>query len=193
MPEHVAVMTCVLALGAITLPNARERVVSIRRNARVGVRIPLVYGATCPTRRCRRKAGVPNLIADMNAQRLAFSVHDGDLKQGSGSPCDEALCNRSLGYFNALEAPAMFTPGDNDWTDCDRPANGGFPHWIGWTTSDGCSSAHPIHWASGGCRRRCRQTRSAVASAARLCLRREPALDDAGRDLRDDEHPGLVQ
>ena len=137
--------------------------------------------------------GVPNLIADMNAQRLAFSVHDGDLKQGSGSPCDEALCNRSLGYFNALEAPAMFTPGDNDWTDCDRPANGGFPHWIGWTTSDGCSSAHPIHWASGGCRRRCRQTRSAVASAARLCLRREPALDDAGRDLRDDEHPGLVQ
>ena len=20
----------------------------------------------------------------------------------------------------------MFTPGDNDWTDCDRPANGGF-------------------------------------------------------------------
>ena len=27
--------------------------------------------------------GVPNLIDDMNAQRLAFSVHDGDLKQGS--------------------------------------------------------------------------------------------------------------
>ncbi len=21
----------------------------------------------------------------------------------------------------------MFTPGDNDWTDCDRPSNGGFP------------------------------------------------------------------
>ena len=20
----------------------------------------------------------------------------------------------------------MFTPGDNDWTDCDRPSNGGF-------------------------------------------------------------------
>jgi hypothetical protein len=27
--------------------------------------------------------GVPNLIADMNSQRLAFTVHDGDLKQGS--------------------------------------------------------------------------------------------------------------
>lgn len=70
--------------------------------------------------------GVPNLIADMNAQRLAFSLHDGDLKQGSNSPCDAALYQRSLEFFNALEAPAMFTPGDNDWTDCDRPSNGGY-------------------------------------------------------------------
>ncbi len=28
--------------------------------------------------------GVPNLIADMNRQDLAFTVHDGDLKAGSG-------------------------------------------------------------------------------------------------------------
>jgi len=27
--------------------------------------------------------GVPNLIADMNAQKLAFTVHDGDLKAGN--------------------------------------------------------------------------------------------------------------
>lgn len=70
--------------------------------------------------------GVPNLIADMNAQRLAFTVHDGDLKQGSNSPCNADLYQRSLGYFNALDAPAMFTPGDNDWTDCDRASNGGY-------------------------------------------------------------------
>jgi len=71
--------------------------------------------------------GVPNLIADMNRHHLAFSVHDGDLKTGNGAPvCDDALYTRSLGYFNALQAPAMFTPGDNDWTDCDRPKNGAF-------------------------------------------------------------------
>ena len=70
--------------------------------------------------------GVPNLIADMNAHRLKFTAHDGDLKAGSGSPCDDALYARALGYFNALNAPAMFTPGDNDWTDCDRPSNGGY-------------------------------------------------------------------
>jgi hypothetical protein len=70
--------------------------------------------------------GVPNLIDDMNRHRLAFTVHDGDLKAGSNSPCDDALYTRSLAYFNSLKAPAIFTPGDNDWTDCDRASNGGF-------------------------------------------------------------------
>ncbi len=79
------------------------------------------------------QTGVPNLIADMNGQELAFTVHDGDLKAGSGTAgsvtptsCDNALYDQGLGYLNQLEAPAMFTPGDNDWTDCDRPANGGY-------------------------------------------------------------------
>jgi hypothetical protein len=77
--------------------------------------------------------GVPNLIADMNAQNLAFSVHTGDLKAGNSTPnsvtpttCSNELYTQALNYFNALKAPAIFTPGDNDWTDCDRPSNGGF-------------------------------------------------------------------
>lgn len=79
------------------------------------------------------QVGVPNLIADMNSQELAFTVHDGDLKGGNGTPgsatpttCVDALYIQALGFFNSLRAPAIFTPGDNDWTDCDRPSNGGF-------------------------------------------------------------------
>ena len=70
--------------------------------------------------------GVPNLIADMNSQKLAFTAHDGDLKAGSVRLCDDSLYTEGLAFLNALKAPAIFTPGDNDWTDCDRPANGGF-------------------------------------------------------------------
>ena len=77
--------------------------------------------------------GVPNLIADLNSSDLAFSVHDGDLKAGNSTAgstttttCADALYTQALGYFGSLKAPAMFTPGDNDWTDCDRPSNGGF-------------------------------------------------------------------
>ena len=77
--------------------------------------------------------GVPNVIADMNAQRLAFTVHDGDLKAGGGTPgsvtpttCSDAMYQQALGFLNSLKSAAMVTPGDNDWTDCDRPANGSF-------------------------------------------------------------------
>jgi hypothetical protein len=63
--------------------------------------------------------GIPNLIADMNSQNLSFTVHDGDLKSGSG-PCPDSIYTQALGYFNSLQAPAIFTPGDNDWVDCDR-------------------------------------------------------------------------
>ncbi|MGA8768491.1 MAG: hypothetical protein WB559_15845 [Candidatus Acidiferrales bacterium] len=79
------------------------------------------------------QTGVPNLIADMNSQNLAFTAHDGDLKAGNGTPgsvtpttCSDALYTQALGYFNSLRAPAIFTTGDNDWVDCDRAKNGGF-------------------------------------------------------------------
>jgi hypothetical protein len=77
--------------------------------------------------------GVPNLIADMNNSKLEFTAHDGDLKAGNGTAgsvtpttCSDALYTQGLGYLNSLTGPAMFTPGDNDWTDCDRPSNGGY-------------------------------------------------------------------
>ena len=77
--------------------------------------------------------GVPNLIADMNNQNLDFTVHDGDLKAGNGTPgsstpttCSNALYQQALTYFNSFTSPAMFTTGDNDWTDCDRASNGSF-------------------------------------------------------------------
>jgi hypothetical protein len=72
-----------------------------------------------PYNDAQKTVGVPNLIADMNHQRLAFTVHDGDLKAGSG-PCPDSLYTDAKARFNSLEAPAVFTPGDNDWTDCDR-------------------------------------------------------------------------
>src|ERR671930_330677 len=58
--------------------------------------------------------GVPNLLADMNASDIAFSVHDGDLKAGSGTPgsstpstCSDEMYAQALGYLNTLVKPAM--------------------------------------------------------------------------------------
>jgi len=73
----------------------------------------------------QRTVGVPNLIDDMNRQRVAFTIHDGDIKSGSGR-CDDEVYRRFRDSLDTLRAPAFFTPGDNDWTDCDRPAAGAF-------------------------------------------------------------------
>jgi hypothetical protein len=79
------------------------------------------------------QTGVPNLIVDRNNSDISFSIHDGDLKAGSGTPgsvtpktCGDALYEQSIRYLDSLQQPAFFTPGDNDWTDCDRPANGSY-------------------------------------------------------------------
>jgi len=66
-------------------------------------------------------AAIPALLADMNSQNLAFTINDGDLKSGS-SVCTDLVYSQALAWFNSLRAPAIFTPGDNDWVDCDRTA-----------------------------------------------------------------------
>ena len=132
MNTRLTRMTAILvAVGAATLAGAANEAATDDGRVDQAVRSgwsPYAIGlwGDLPYSPEQETVGVPNLLADMNAQRLAFSVHDGDLKQGSNSPCDAALYARSLAYFNSLEAPAMFTPGDNDWTDCDRPSNGGY-------------------------------------------------------------------
>jgi hypothetical protein len=70
-------------------------------------------------------SGVPNLIEDMNRQRLAFSVHNGDIKAGA-SRCDDPVYAQFEAFLNSLRAPSMYTPGDNEWTDCDRESAGGY-------------------------------------------------------------------
>jgi hypothetical protein len=108
--------------------------------------------------------GLSNLFADMNGANLAFSVHDGDLKQGSGSPCDDALYARAEGWFNSLKGAAMFTPGDNDWTDCDRASNGGYSSRER-LTSGKCSSTRRTR--SEPIRSSNRSRRPRIASASR--------------------------
>jgi hypothetical protein len=113
-------MSCVLALAAVSSTFAlqgKSGVGGVQGNPNAEYAIGL-WGDV-PYSDVQATVGVPNMIADMNSQKLAFTVNDGDLKQGSGN-CDDALYDRSLKYLHDLEAPAAFTPGDNDWTDCDR-------------------------------------------------------------------------
>lgn len=66
-----------------------------------------------------QRAKFPNLIEDINGEKLAFVVHDGDIKGGSNA-CVDAIYTETRDLFNQFEAPLIYTPGDNEWTDCHR-------------------------------------------------------------------------
>lgn len=61
----------------------------------------------------------PNLIADINQARVAFVVHDGDIKAGA-TPCTDEVFARVHGQFQSFQHPLIFIFGDNEWTDCGK-------------------------------------------------------------------------
>lgn len=66
---------------------------------------------------------VPDLIAEMDREELAFVIHDGDFKSG-GSVCSDEVFRHMLDVFQASRHPLIYVPGDNEWTDCHRKNNG---------------------------------------------------------------------
>lgn len=69
-------------------------------------------------------AAFPGKVDRINADSdLAFTVHVGDTKNGS-SLCTDEYNDFIKGEFDRFATPLVYTPGDNEWTDCHRPAAG---------------------------------------------------------------------
>lgn len=66
-----------------------------------------------------------HLIRLVNAQAPVFTLHVGDFKSGS-SLCSDEEYARQRDFFNQFESALVYTPGDNEWTDCHRTAAGGY-------------------------------------------------------------------
>jgi hypothetical protein len=63
-------------------------------------------------------ARVQALTATINAARPAFSIFLGDTKGGSEACTDAVVFDRTLEWMGRIEGPLVYTPGDNEWTDC---------------------------------------------------------------------------
>ena len=69
-----------------------------------------------------------NLLTELNKTTLAFVVHVGDLGAPTSGSCTNELLARRLAQFQASANPLVYTPGDNEWTDCHEPnVKGGDP------------------------------------------------------------------
>ena len=63
------------------------------------------------------------MLKDVAAAELAFFVHVGDILW---EPCSEEMYRRRRAQLDAVPLPVIYTPGDNEWTDCHEPRPGGY-------------------------------------------------------------------
>ena len=112
-------LCCLMLLGVTRLTYAQQ--------SRETVQTPLVFGlwGDMPYAKSNDSVKIPALIEDMNEANLAFSIYDGDIKDGS-SQCTDNIYADAIALFNSLKSPVVYIPGDNEWTDCHRTNNGGY-------------------------------------------------------------------
>lgn len=68
----------------------------------------------------------PSYVQDLNSHKeLSFVGHVGDIKNGS-SQCTDQYFAAIRKNFDSFALPLVYTPGDNEWTDCHRPNNGAY-------------------------------------------------------------------
>jgi hypothetical protein len=102
-----------------------------------------VYGdapyGTSPTD-TSETAATPAFIAAVNADPdVAMVLHVGDIHSGK-QYCTEAYDQQIFDLWSAFEDPMIYTPGDNEWTDCHKAAEGG-------NVVD--ASGNPVDYANG--------------------------------------------
>ncbi len=65
------------------------------------------------------------LISKINKIKPEFSIHVGDIKSGN-SLCSDKELLAQLYHFSMFDSALIYTPGDNEWTDCHRLSAGSY-------------------------------------------------------------------
>ena len=63
------------------------------------------------------------LLEDAGGSGIGFLIHIGDLH---GGRCSDKVLEHRLRSLSSLPIPVVYTPGDNEWTDCHGRGKGGF-------------------------------------------------------------------
>jgi len=69
---------------------------------------------------------LPKQIANLPTDGQ-FLIHVGDIKNGT-TPCDEAVYVKVASMLGKSKLPTFIIPGDNEWNDCENPAQG-WKYW----------------------------------------------------------------
>jgi hypothetical protein len=137
-PISTLALAATLTLGAMLVaPDARAEPVheSGHRSYTFAVIGDVPYGDPA-------QAHFPAFVAGINADPdVQMVTHLGDIKSGS-TTCDDQRFATVRKDFDGLEDPLVYTPGDNEWTDCHRTRR------TSGTPVAGCRSRLCTSWAA---------------------------------------------
>jgi len=123
----LSVSTCAAALGcANDTAIAPSRAASVGASRTIGT--PINTGSKEPYTLAvigdtpygdAKLAELPSLISLINHDpKVDVVVHLGDIKAGKASPCTDEYFATIKSLFDTFKDPLVYTPGDNEWTDC---------------------------------------------------------------------------
>jgi hypothetical protein len=61
------------------------------------------------------------VMRDVNRSDVSFLIHVGDI---FWFPCNDDHYRERLADFNSISCPVIYTPGDNEWSDCGKRISG---------------------------------------------------------------------
>src|SRR6185295_15125431 len=145
-----ATLTSALVLSATTAVAGNDTVFDLSSSPlTVAVYGDSPYGTT-PTDTSQTQA-TPGFIASINADRkVALVLQVGDIHSGKQF-CTEAYDRQIFSLWTAFQSPLVYTPGDNEWTDCNKAGEGGgaynkTTHQIDYVLD---SNGNPVDYAKG--------------------------------------------
>lgn len=126
----------------------------------------------------------PELVASINKDRsVRVAVHVGDIKSGS-TRCDDSYFMTIRGLFGGFRRSLVYTPGDNEWTDCHRANNGAY------VPTERLAKVREVFYPRAG--------RSLGKRPLRVLTQAEPKrladeLEDEGAEAPKASHPKYVE
>jgi hypothetical protein len=113
----LALLAIIVLVGGVSLVPAAAA--SAPQASTIAVIGDIPYGSA-------KLAEFPTDIAVINADPdVSLVAHLGDIKNGS-SLCSDGYFSTIRSDFDLFQDPLVYTPGDNEWTDCHRANNGGY-------------------------------------------------------------------
>lgn len=118
---HVVLLYVLLACGSMACVPQHDASM-VERPVRFAAYGDMPYGVALPDGRSDAQVLTADLAPEIRRREdLPFVIHLGDLGRPEEVCTDAKLEEHKAFWTTALVKPVFYTPGDNDWTDCDRP------------------------------------------------------------------------